>query len=201
MLKLDDITKSVLSYHPEADLNVILEAYVFSAKAHRGQSRHSGEAYFSHPLEVAFNLTKLNMDEITVAAGLLHDTLEDTIATPNEIMELFGEELFQLVDGVTKISQIEFSGRKEFTSPEEKQSENFRKMILAMARDIRVILIKLADRAHNIKTLNSMSKKAQRRIAGETLDIYAPIANRLGMHGFRVELEDLGFHYLYPFYI
>ncbi|MFQ5671678.1 MAG: RelA/SpoT family protein [Nitrospinales bacterium] len=198
MLKLDDITNAVLSYHPEADLDIILEAYVFSAKAHRGQSRQSGAAYLSHPLAVAFNLTKLKLDEITVAVGLLHDTVEDTTATPEEIKELFGEEVFQLVDGVTKISKMEFSGRMEVATREEKQSENFRKMILAMARDIRVVLIKLADRAHNMKTLDSMSREAQQRIAKETLEIYAPLANRLGIGWLKAELENDAFRYIYP---
>ena len=151
MRKLQDITNAVLKYHPEADLNVIFEAYLYSAKAHRGQSRRSGAAYFTHPVEVAYNLTLLKMDEKTVAAGLLHDTIEDTLATPEEIKQLFGEEVYQLVDGVTKIGQVEFASR------EEKQAENYRKMILAMARDIRVVLIKLADRAHNIKSLESLT--------------------------------------------
>lgn len=198
MLKLDDITNAVLSYHPAADLDIILEAYVFSAKAHRGQSRQSGAAYLSHPLAVAFNLTKLKLDEITVAVGLLHDTLEDTMATPEEIKELFGEEVFQLVDGVTKIGKMEFSGRMEFATREEKQSENFRKMILAMARDIRVVLIKLADRAHNMKTLGPMPREAQQRIARETLEIYAPLANRLGIGWLKAELENDAFRYIYP---
>ena len=149
MLQLNDITDAVLDYHSSADLDVILDAYVYSAKAHRGQSRVSGEAYFSHPVEVAYNLTRLKMDEKTVAAGLLHDTLEDTLATPEEILELFGEEVYKLVEGVTKISKMKFS------SLEESQAENYRKMILAMSKDIRVVLIKLADRAHNLQTLNS----------------------------------------------
>ena len=192
MRSLDDITDAVLEYHPEADVDIILHAYLFSAKAHRGQSRQSGEAYLSHPVEVAYNLTRLKMDEKTVAAGLLHDTLEDTLATEEEIKELFGDEIYHMVDGVTKISQVQFA------SWEEKQAENYRKMILAMAHDIRVVLIKLADRAHNLQTLESLSSEQQRRIAKETLDIYAPIANRLGIGWLKAELEDGSFQYVRP---
>jgi guanosine-3',5'-bis(diphosphate) 3'-pyrophosphohydrolase len=192
MLRIQDLTDAVLEYHPEADIDVILDAYLYSAKAHRGQSRKSGEAYISHPIEVAFNLTRLKMDEQTVAAGLLHDTIEDTLSTPEEIEDLFGDEIYHLVEGVTKISKMEFSSR------EETQAENYRKMILAMARDIRVILIKLADRAHNIQTLESLSEERQRRIARETLDIFAPLANRLGIGWLRAELENGAFKYLYP---
>jgi GTP pyrophosphokinase len=192
MSSLNEITNAVLKYHPKADVDVILRAYLYSAKAHRGQSRHSGEAYFSHPLHVALNLTRLKMDEQTIAAGLLHDTLEDTLATADELKALFGEEIYQLVDGVTKIGQVEFESR------EEKQAENYRKMILAMARDIRVIMIKLADRAHNMQTLDSMSDEQRRRIATETLDIYAPVANRLGIGWLKTELENGSFKHLHP---
>lgn len=192
MRQLKEITDAVLAYHPEADIDVILDAYVFSAKAHRGQSRQSGEAYLSHPVEVAYNLTRLKMDEKTVAAGLLHDTLEDTLATDDEIKQLFGDEIYHMVDGVTKISQVQFA------SWEEKQAENYRKMILAMAHDIRVILIKLADRAHNLQTLESLSPQQQIRISKETLDIYAPIANRLGIGWLKAELEDGSFQYVSP---
>ncbi len=192
MRPLDEITDAVLEYHPEADVDIILDAYLFSAKAHRGQSRQSGEAYLSHPVEVAYNLTRLKMDEKTVAAGLLHDTLEDTLATEDEIKELFGDEIYHMVDGVTKISQVQFA------SWEEKQAENYRKMILAMAHDIRVVLIKLADRAHNLRTLESLSTEQQRRISKETLDIYAPIANRLGIGWLKAELEDGSFRYVRP---
>ena len=192
MRPLDEITEAVLAYHPEADVDIILDAYLFSAKAHRGQSRQSGEAYLSHPVEVAYNLTRLKMDEKTVAAGLLHDTLEDTLATEEEIKELFGDEIYHMVDGVTKISQVKFA------SWEEKQAENYRKMILAMAHDIRVVLIKLADRAHNLQTLEAMSPEQQRRISKETLDIYAPIANRLGIGWLKAELEDGSFQYVRP---
>jgi GTP diphosphokinase / guanosine-3',5'-bis(diphosphate) 3'-diphosphatase len=191
-MKVQDLTDALLEYMPDADVDIILNAYIYSAKAHRGQSRRSGEAYISHPLEVANNLVKLKLDATTVAAGLLHDTIEDTLSTPEEIKELFGEEIFQLVDGVTKISKINFS------SHEESQAENYRKMIFAMARDIRVVLIKLADRAHNMLTLESLSEERQRRIARETLEIYAPIANRLGIGWLKNELENGSFRYLYP---
>lgn len=192
MRKLQDITNAVLKYHPSADLDVIFEAYLYSAKAHRGQTRRSGAAYFSHPVEVAYNLTRLKMDEKAIAAGLLHDTIEDTLVTPEEVKQLFGDEIYQLVDGVTKIGQVAFASR------EEKQAENYRKMILAMAKDIRVVLIKLADRAHNLTTLDSLSFEQQNRIARETLDIYAPLANRLGIGFLKAELENGSFKYLYP---
>ncbi|PIQ99574.1 MAG: bifunctional (p)ppGpp synthetase/guanosine-3',5'-bis(diphosphate) 3'-pyrophosphohydrolase [Nitrospinae bacterium CG11_big_fil_rev_8_21_14_0_20_45_15] len=184
MRKLNDIADAILAYHPTAEIDVVFDAYFYSAKAHRNQSRKSGEAYFSHPVEVAWNLTRLRMDEKSVAAGLLHDTIEDTLATKEEIMERFGDEVCQLVDGVTKISKIQFS------SKEESQAENYRKMILAMSKDIRVVLIKLADRAHNIQTLDSLSEASRYRIARETLDIYAPIAHRLGISWIKNELES-----------
>ncbi len=192
MSKVSRITDAVLEYHPTADVSVIFNAYMFSAKAHRGQSRTSGEAYLSHPIEVAFNLTRLKMDEHTVAAGLLHDTLEDTLTTPEEIKNQFGDEVYNLVEGVTKIGQMPFA------SKEEKQAENYRKMVLAMAKDIRVVLIKLADRAHNLRTLDSLPDEKKKRIARETLDIYAPMANRLGIGWLKQELEDGSFKYLHP---
>jgi len=191
-MKVQEITEELLKYLPDADIGVVQKAYEYSAKAHLGQSRRSGEAYISHPIEVARNLVRLRMDENTLAAGLLHDTIEDTLSTPEEIQALFGKEIFQLVDGVTKISKMEFSSR------EESQAENYRKMIFAMAKDIRVVLIKLADRTHNIKTLESLSEERQRRIARETIDIYAPIANRLGIGWLKTELENDSFRYLYP---
>ena len=191
-MKIEDLIESLSKYLPEADIGLVQRAYEYSAKAHQGQSRRSGEAYISHPLEVANNLVKLKMDETTLAAGLLHDTIEDTLSTPEEIQKLFGEEIFQLVDGVTKISKMNFS------SHEENQAENYRKMIFAMAKDIRVVLIKLADRAHNVQTLDSLSEERQRRIARETIDIYAPIANRLGIGWLKTELENGSFRYLFP---
>ena len=191
-MNLADIADAVRSYNPNADLDVIWGAYVYSAKAHRNQNRRSGSAYIYHPLEVAFNLTRLKMDEQTIAAGLLHDTIEDTLLTAEELRSFFGDEIYNLVEGVTKISQIQFS------SKEESQAENYRKMILAMSEDIRVVLIKLADRAHNIKTLGSLTPDAQQRIARETMDIFVPIANRLGIGWMKDELEDGAFMYMMP---
>ena len=192
MVRVDDITESILSYNPDADIDVIWKAYIYSAKAHRGQVRLSGEPYLSHPLEVSYILTRLKMDVVTAAAGILHDTIEDTISTYEEIKEHFGDEIVSLVDGVTKISKIEFA------SSEEQQAENYRKMIWAMAKDIRVILIKLSDRLHNMRTLEYVSIDKQKKISRETLDIYAPLANRLGIGWMKLELEDSAFKYLYP---
>ncbi len=195
MLKLSDILERVSAYHPSPDLDVIKKAYVYSAKVHQGQVRMSGEPYLIHPLAVAGILAELKLDEASIVTGLLHDTIEDTLATPAELHELFGEEVAELVDGVTKLSQFSATA---VVSQEEKQAENFRKMIVAMARDIRVILVKLADRTHNMRTLEHMSPEKQQRIAQETLDIYAPLANRLGISWVKVELEDLAFKYLRP---
>lgn len=195
MIRLNDILKRVASYHPEPDLDIIKKAYVYSAKVHQGQIRKSGEPYLVHPLEVAGILAQLNLDEASIVTGLLHDTIEDTLATLEELKELFGAEVARLVDGVTKLSK--FSAAPSM-SQEEKQAENFRKMIIAMAEDIRVILVKLADRTHNMRTLEHMSPEKQSRIAQETLDIYAPLANRLGISWIKLELEDLSFKYLKP---
>ena len=195
MLRLNDILQRVAQYHPDPDLDLIKKAYVYSAKVHQGQIRKSGEPYLVHPLAVAGILAELKLDEASIVTGLLHDTLEDTLATKEELEELFGEEIASLVDGVTKLSQVHFS--KE-ASAEEKQAENFRKMIVAMAKDIRVILVKLADRTHNMRTLEHMRPDKQARIARETLDIYAPLANRLGIAWIKAELEDLSFKYLRP---
>ncbi|MBI5544713.1 MAG: bifunctional (p)ppGpp synthetase/guanosine-3',5'-bis(diphosphate) 3'-pyrophosphohydrolase [Deltaproteobacteria bacterium] len=195
MLRLNDILDRVAQYHPDPDLDFIKKAYVYSAKVHQGQTRKSGEPYLVHPLEVAGILAQLKLDEASIVTGLLHDTIEDTLATPEELTELFGAEVAQLVDGVTKLSQ--FSASANVTA-EEKQAENFRKMIVAMARDIRVILVKLADRTHNMRTLEHMAPEKQKRIAQETLDIYAPLANRLGISWIKQELEDLSFKYIKP---
>ena len=195
MLRLNDILDRVAQYHPDPDLDFIKKAYVYSAKVHQGQIRKSGEPYLVHPLEVAGILAQLKLDEASIVTGLLHDTIEDTLATPEELTELFGPEVAQLVDGVTKLSQ--FSASANVTA-EEKQAENFRKMIVAMARDIRVILVKLADRTHNMRTLEHMAAEKQKRIAQETLDIYAPLANRLGISWIKQELEELSFKYLKP---
>jgi GTP pyrophosphokinase len=196
MLRLNDILERVRGYHPDPDLDLIKKAYVYSAKVHQGQIRKSGEPYLVHPLEVAGILAELKLDEASIVTGLLHDTIEDTLATPEELTELFGQEITELVDGVTKLSQ--FSATTATATHEEKQAENFRKMIVAMARDIRVILVKLADRTHNMRTLEHMAPEKQQRIAQETLDIYAPLANRLGISWIKTELEDLSFTYLRP---
>jgi GTP pyrophosphokinase len=190
MIRLNDIVDQVLSYHPEADVSLIEKAYVYSAKAHLGQVRLSGEPYLMHPLEVAGILAKMRLDVFSIASGLLHDTLEDTETELKDLKRLFGKEVSIIVDGVTKI------GRFEFSSHEERQAENMRKMILAMANDIRVILIKLADRLHNMRTLDYHASGKQRLIAQETLDIYAPLANRLGIDWIKTELEDLSFSYI-----
>jgi len=193
LLRLNDILDRVASYHPDPDLDLVKKAYVYSAKVHTGQIRKSGEPYLVHPLEVAGILAELKLDESSVVTGLLHDTIEDTLATKQEIAELFGPEIAELVDGVTKLSQFSAAN-----SQEEKQAENFRKMVVAMAKDIRVLLVKLADRTHNMRTLDAMKPESQERIARETLDIYAPLANRLGIQWIKSELEDLSFKYLRP---
>src|SRR6476659_3106339 len=195
MIRLNDILQQVAGYHPDPDLDIIKKAYVYSAKVHQGQLRKSGEPYLIHPLEVAGLLAKLKLDEASIVTGLLHDTIEDTLATLGELSELFGPEVAQLVDGVTKLSKFSASAT---LSQEEKQAENFRKMIIAMAQDIRVILVKLADRTHNMRTLDHMAPEKQARISQETLDIYAPLANRLGISWIKTELEDLSFRYLKP---
>jgi GTP pyrophosphokinase len=192
MLRFNDILERLISYYPNADTDLLRKAYVFSAKVHLGQVRLSGEPYLNHPLEVAGILTQLKLDVASVATGLLHDTVEDTLTTLKEIQDNFGEEIAQLVDGLTKISQI------SLRSSEEHQAENFRKMILAMVKDIRVILIKLADRLHNMRTLKYQSPGKQIEIAQETLDIYAPLAHRLGIDWIKSELQGLAFQYLHP---
>ena len=192
MIRLNDIVDQVISYHPEADVSLIEKAYVYSAKAHAGQVRLSGEPYLMHPLGVAGILAKMRLDVFSIASGLLHDTLEDTETKTQDLTRLFGAEVAQIVDGVTKI------GRFEFSSHEERQAENMRKMILAMADDIRVVLIKLADRLHNMRTLDYHAVGKQRLIARETMDIYAPLAGRLGIDWIKTELEDLAFSYLDP---
>ncbi|HET6363770.1 MAG TPA: bifunctional (p)ppGpp synthetase/guanosine-3',5'-bis(diphosphate) 3'-pyrophosphohydrolase [Nitrospirota bacterium] len=191
-VRLEDIVERIQNYHPDADVDLLRRAYIFSAKAHQGQTRLSGEAYLIHPIEVAAILANLKLDAATVAAGLLHDTIEDTTITSEEITSVFGEEVAMLVDGMTKLSRMELQSR------EQREADNFRKMIVAMAKDIRVILIKLADRLHNMRTLKSLPPEKQKRIAQETLDIYAPLANRLGISRIKTELEDLAFMYLNP---
>ena len=192
MIRFEDLEEKVQRYHPEADVELLRKAYVFSAREHKGQIRLSGEPYLSHPLKVAHILAEMKLDVACVSVGLLHDVVEDTLTSLDTIREYFGEDIAHLVDGVTKISQIQFSSRQE------KQAENFRKLLLAMVDDIRVILVKLADRLHNLKTLQYLPAEKRRIIAQETLDIYVPIAHRLGMANLRGELEDLAFQYLDP---
>src|SRR6188508_2212669 len=192
MIRFETLLEKVRGYAPEADLELLRRAYVFSALEHKGQVRHSGEPYLIHPLEVADFLADMKLDVVAVSAGLLHDVVEDTLTTPERIHELFGPEIAHVVEGVTKIGAIPFS------SSEERQAENFRKMLLAMVDDIRVILVKLADRLHNMRTLHHLPEERRIKIAQETLDIYAPIANRLGMSLVKNELEELCFRYLEP---
>jgi GTP diphosphokinase / guanosine-3',5'-bis(diphosphate) 3'-diphosphatase len=189
---IEQLMDQVKAYHPEADTELIRRAYDYSAKAHEGQTRQTGEPYVQHPLAVAGILTFLKLDVPAIVAGLLHDTLEDTVATRVELENEFGNDVARLVEGVTKIGQIPFK------TYEEKQAENFRKMVLSMADDIRVVFIKLADRLHNMQTLEALSDDRRRKIAQETMEIYAPLANRLGMSWIKQELEDLCFQYLQP---
>ncbi len=192
MIRINNITDRISEYHPEADLDVIDRAYIYSARVHAGQVRLSGEPYLSHPLEVAGMLSDMKLDVISVAAGLLHDVIEDTQAVPEEIEQLFGSEILHIVSGVTKLSGLSFH------STRARQAESLRKMFLAMADDIRVILIKLADRLHNMRTLQFHKSDKRKKIAGETLDIYAPIAARLGIYWIKNELEETSFKYFQP---
>jgi GTP diphosphokinase / guanosine-3',5'-bis(diphosphate) 3'-diphosphatase len=192
MTQLETLIEAIPKYQPGADLDVLSRAYQFSAVSHQGQQRASGEPYLSHPLEVATLLVDFKMDVTTVTAGLLHDVLEDTTATKADLEREFGGEIAELVDGVTKIGKLAFSSR------EERQAENFRKMLVAMARDLRVLMIKLADRLHNMRTLDYLPPDRSRKIAQETLDIYAPLAHRLGMAKVKAELEDLALRNLNP---
>ena len=180
------------SYLPPEQVERIQEAFELASSAHKGQKRLTGEAYITHPVAVAGILADLHLDGQTICAALLHDVIEDTPTAKDEILARFGREVAELVDGVSKLDKVQFKSRKEA------QAESFRKMILAMVRDIRVIMVKLADRTHNMRTLGAMPPAKRRRIALETLEIYAPIANRLGIHSIKLELEDLGFHALYP---
>src|ERR1700758_4369471 len=190
--KFRDLMKRMQANRPNDDLELVKKAYDYSMKQHSGQSRASGEPYLVHPLEVALVLAEMKMDSVAVAAGLLHDSVEDTSVTIVDIRKEFGEQVAHIVEGVTKISKIDFATR------EEQQAENLRKMMLAMVDDIRVVLIKLADRLHNMRTLEHLPPERQQKIAEETLEIFAPIAHRLGMGKIRCELEDLGFRFLDP---
>ena len=192
MLQFEDIVRQVQTYRPSGDLALLRKAYEFSADQHCTQMRLSGEPFITHPLEVVWILAALKLDSTCLAAGMLHDVIEDTGTTPESIRQTFGEEIAAIVEGVTKIGRIKYS------SPEEQQAENFRKMLLAMVDDIRVVLVKLADRLHNMRTLEFLPPERRLRIARETLEIYAPIAHRLGMGKMRGELEDLAFRHLEP---
>jgi len=191
-MSLPEILDKVKSYAPNADLDVVVRAYYYAARAHAGQTRKSGEEYFIHPVSVAMLLADLQLDVDSIASAILHDVIEDCKLSHDDLAREFSPEIADLVDGVTKIGKLQFKNKHEA------EAESFRKLVLAMARDIRVILIKLADRLHNMRTLEHMKLDRQRAIAQETMDIYAPIASRLGMYRFKMELEDLCFKYLHP---
>jgi GTP diphosphokinase / guanosine-3',5'-bis(diphosphate) 3'-diphosphatase len=192
MPNIDQILRNIRSYHSAADFGLVERAYEFAVKAHEGQMRRSGDPYVTHPVSVAKVITELRLDVPSVCAGLLHDAVEDTSTTVEELTEVFGQEIAFLVDGVTKLGKLPYATR------EERQAENFRKMLLAMARDIRVILVKFCDRLDNMRTLDHLPVEKQERIATETLQIYAPLAHRLGIQWMKTELEDLSFKYLHP---
>ena len=192
MIRFEEILEKIESYNPQADADLLRRAYVFSAREHKGQVRRSGEPYLVHPLNVAAILADMKADDVSIVVGLLHDVLEDTLTTKDAIAQQFGPEVAELVDGLTKISRFSYVSR------EEEQAESFRKMVLAMVSDLRVVLVKLADRLHNMRTLQYLPEAKRREIARETMDIYAPIANRLGMGLVKGELEDLSFLYLEP---
>ncbi len=192
MIRFEDLADKVQRSQPNAPIELIQKGYVVSAKYHKGQLRMNGEPYLTHPLEVANILAEMKLDAVTITAGLLHDLLEDTLMSPEELRRQFGEEIYQIVDGVTKISQV------QFTSRQQSQAENFRKMLLAMVGDIRVLFVKLADRLHNMRTLQYLPPERRERISMETMEIYAPLAHRLGMARIRGELEDLAFSFLDP---
>jgi GTP pyrophosphokinase len=192
MIRIEDVIDKVESNRPGADTDLIRRAYLFSALHHRGQTRASGEPYLVHPIEVANILADMRLDETSVSTGLLHDVVEDTLVDLDTIKSYFGDTIAHLVDGLTKIASI------SDLSKEKQQAENVRKMVLAMTTDVRIVLIKLADRLHNMRTMQYLKPEKRERISQETLDIYAPIAHRLGMGKMRSELEDLAFQNLYP---
>src|SRR3954451_23826877 len=192
MIRIEDVIATVSDNRPNPDVDLIRRAYLFSALHHRGQTRASGEPYLVHPLEVAEILADMRLDEVSVSTGLLHDVVEDTLVDLDTIRAYFGDEITLLVDGLTKIAHI------SNLSKEKQQAENVRKMVLAMITDVRVVLIKLADRLHNMRTMQFLKPEKRARISQETLDIFAPIAHRLGMGKVRGELEDLSFQNLYP---
>src|SRR5713226_4402019 len=189
---IDELIESVEGYKPDVDRDLLARAFSFAANAHEGQQRRSGEEFINHPFGVAKILTELHLDEQTIAAALLHDVVEDTDADIKAVRDEFGDEIAQLVDGVTKLTRVQFQSR------EHAEAENYRKLILAMAEDLRVILIKLADRLHNMRTIEYLGKQKQAQKARETLEVYAPLAHRLGIHALKWELEDLSFQTLHP---
>ena len=191
-MTIDDLIEKIKTYNPNVDEAEIRSAYELAKVNHQGQKRNSGEDYIIHPLHVAMILADMNMDSATIIAGLLHDTIEDTSVTYEDIEKKFGKEIAELVDGVTKLKKLNYKSKAE------KQAENIRKMVLAMAKDIRVIIVKLADRLHNMTTLEYMTEAKKIEKATETLEIYAPIADRLGMSRVKWELEDLSLRYLDP---
>ena len=190
MLDADDLIALVRNYNPKTNEALLRGAYAYAQRMHEGQTRHSGEPYFTHPVAVAAILTEQRLDDATIATALLHDTIEDTKGTYTEIAKLFGADVAELVDGVTKLTNLELSSR------EAKQAENFRKLLMAMSKDLRVILVKLADRLHNMRTIRHMLPEKQAKKAHETMDIFAPLAGRMGMQWMREELEDLSFRVL-----
>lgn len=189
---IEKLISIIESYNPQADMRQVIKAYNFANEAHEGQLRNSGEKYIVHPVNVAMILAELNMDTPTIIAGLLHDVIEDTSVSYEDMVDKFGKEVADLVDGVTKLKKLEYKTKQE------NQAENLRKMVLAMANDIRVIIVKLADRLHNMRTLEYMTDEKKKAKAMETLEIYAPIAHRLGISKIKWELEDLSLRYLDP---
>src|SRR5436190_3639613 len=192
MMRQYELVERVAAYNPQVDEELLNRAYVYAMQKHGTQKRASGDPYFAHPLEVAAILTDLKLDDASIAVALLHDTIEDTDATRAEIDQMFGQEIGSIVDGLTKIDRLNLVSR------EEAQAENLRKLLLAISADVRVLLVKLADRLHNMRTLDFMAADKQKRIAQETMDIYAPLAGRMGMQDMRSELENLAFRTLQP---
>ena len=189
---IEQLIEKIKSYNPQSDTKAIEKVFLFAKEGHKDQKRNSGEPYIIHPLQVALILADLNMDDATIMAGLMHDVLEDTECSFDQMKELFGEEVTRLVDGVTKLKNLKYKTKQE------SQAENIRKMVMAMSKDIRVIIIKLADRMHNMRTLEYMTPQKKIEIATETIEIYVPLAHRLGIYAMKWELEDLCLRYLQP---
>src|ERR671935_328370 len=190
--RIDELIADITEYNPEVDRNLIVRAFRFAARAHEGQQRRSGEDFVLHPIGAARICAQLRLDEQTLAAALLHDVVEDTDTEIEDVRTEFGDEISKLVEGVTKLTRVHFQSR------EQAEAENYRKLIVAMAEDVRVILIKLADRLHNLREIEYLGKQKQVQKAKETLEVYAPLAHRLGIHALKWELEDLGFETLHP---